>query len=532
MLQNSFPNTVSDVPAPYEPQIVCIDEYLIDGRMEKWIENVQQVSSPICIGGNPTLLGHYPLMGEQQSIAALDAAKRAYNNGRGDWPSMHVAERIKCVLNFMEMMKTKREIIANLIMWEVCKSYEDSLKEFDRTVEYIQDTVKALKDLDHQCSRFVEDQGIMAQIRRAPLGVTLVMGPFNYALNETLCTMIPALLMGNTVVMKPPKMGVILFKHLLEPFRQAFPAGVVNTIFGDGKVIVSPIVKSPDLDVLAFIGSSKVAHMLKSQHPRLNRLRCVLGLDAKNPGIVTPSADIDLTVKECLAGALTFNGQRCTALKILFVHESVAVEFSRKLADAMDQMHCGMPWEQKVHITPLAEPNKVEYLTGLIDDANLKGARVINQKGGENDHTLFWPALVYDVNSTMRLYHEEQFGPVVPICVYGDPAVPLQYMTDSPFGQQVSIFSSDPGTVGEYVDYLINQQCRININSQCQRGPDSFPFTGRKNSAEGTLSITDALKVFSIRSVVAFKGTDATKLLVQRVLRGNHSDSLSTNYLM
>jgi len=532
MLQNLFPVKISDVPVLHTPPLVSIDEYLIDGRMEHWTEGVQQVSSPICVGDTPVLLGYYPLMKEKHSIAALDAAKKAYNNGRGDWPLMHVSERIKCVLNFVEMMKTKREIIANLIMWEVCKSYEDSLKEFDRTVEYIQDTVKALKDLDHQCSRFVEEQGILAQIRRAPLGVTLVMGPFNYAINETLCTMIPALIMGNTVVMKPPKIGVLLFKPLLEAFRESFPAGVVNTIFGDGKVIVSPIVKSPDLDVLAFIGSSKVAHMLKSQHPRLNRLRCILGLDAKNPGIVTPSADIDLTVKECLTGALTFNGQRCTALKILFVHESVAVEFSRRLADAMDIMTCGMPWAKGVQITPLAEPNKVEYLNGLIEDATQKGARVINQKGGLSERTLFWPALVYGVDSTMRLYHEEQFGPVVPICVYKDPAVPLQYMTDSPFGQQVSIFSNDPDTLGEHVDTLINQQCRININSQCQRGPDSFPFTGRKNSAEGTLSITDALKVFSIRSVVAFKGTDANKLLVQRVLRGNYSDSLSTSYLM
>ena len=107
-------------------------------------------------------------------------------------------------------------------MWEIGKSLPDSEKGFDRTVEYIVDTIEALKTLDRNSSRFEMKQQIIAQIRRAPLGVVLCMGPFNYPLNETFATLIPALIMGNTVIFKPPKLGVLLHLPLLNAFREAF----------------------------------------------------------------------------------------------------------------------------------------------------------------------------------------------------------------------------------------------------------------------------------------------------------------------
>jgi glyceraldehyde-3-phosphate dehydrogenase (NADP+) len=99
-------------------------------------------------------------------------------------------------------------------------------------VAYIKDTVGAVKELDRTSSRFTIEEGILAQIRRASLGVTLCMGPYNYPLNETYTTLIPALIMGNTVVFKPPKYGVLLHAPLLEAFKEAFPRGVVNTVYG------------------------------------------------------------------------------------------------------------------------------------------------------------------------------------------------------------------------------------------------------------------------------------------------------------
>jgi glyceraldehyde-3-phosphate dehydrogenase (NADP+) len=237
-------------------------------------------------------------------------------------------------------------------------------------------------------------------------------------------------------------------------------------------------------------------------------------------------------VKECVLGSLSFNGQRCTALKMLFVHENIADAFIAGLSDAVTGLKGGLPWDEGVAITPLPEPDKTRYLTELIEDARSKGARVVNRNGGAVNHTFMCPAVVYPVRPGMRLYSEEQFGPVVPIARFKDIEEPMNYVTQSKYGQQVSLFGSNAKQIAGLIDPLVNQVCRVNINSQCQRGPDTFPFTGRKDSAEGTLSVSDALRVFTIRTLVAAKETDENRRIIQSILRERSSRFLSTDFIL
>ena len=195
--------------------------------------------------------------------------------------------------------------------------------------------------------------------------------------------MIPALIMGNTAIFKPAKHGVLLISPLLEAFKTSFPKGVVNIIYGRGRTVAAPIMQSGKIDVLALIGNSKSANALQSQHPKSNRLRLVLGLEAKNPAIVLKDADLDLAIDECIAGATSFNGQRCTALKVLYVHENIVEEFNSRFSAKVDALKFGNPWENGAKLTPLPEPDKPAYIQELIDDATSKGAKVINKKGGE-----------------------------------------------------------------------------------------------------------------------------------------------------
>jgi glyceraldehyde-3-phosphate dehydrogenase (NADP+) len=362
--------------------------------------------------------------------------------------------------------------------------------------------------------------------------VVLCMGPYNYPLNETFATLIPALIMGNTLVFKPPKFGALLFYPLLEAFRSALPKGVLNTVYGPGATIVPRMLNSGKIDVLTLIGSSKVASHLKKEHPKAHRLRAILGLDAKNAAIVLPDADLELAVKECLLGALSFNGQRCTALKMLIVHQSIVKPFLQRFTEELGKLKVGMPWEQGVQITPLPEIAKTAYLTDCIKDAEAQGARVVNEGGGAVCGTLFYPAVVYPVREGMKLYREEQFGPVVPVMSFDDVETALHYVATSEHGQQVSIFGSDPDQIGALVDPLVNQVCRVNINCQCQRGPDVFPFAGRKDSAEGTLSVSDALRAFSIRSMVAAKQTESSKQLLDAIVLGNKSNFINTRFIL
>jgi glyceraldehyde-3-phosphate dehydrogenase (NADP+) len=258
----------------------------------------------------------------------------------------------------------------------------------------------------------------------------------------------------------------------------------------------------------------------------------VLGLDAKNAGIVLQDADLDLTVKECMLGSLSYNGQRCTALKILFVHRKILKAFLEKFCAAVDALKGGMPWESGVQITPLPEPGKTAYLKELIDDAVSKGAAAVNGCDGTACETFMRPVVVSPVKAGMRLYTEEQFGPVVPICPFDDIEEPMRYVIDSNYGQQVSVFGTDPKAIASLVDPLVNQVCRVNINSQCQRGPDTFPFTGRKDSAEGTLSVSDALRVFTIRTLVAAKQNDLNKQIIKSIVTERTSEFLSTDFIL
>lgn len=529
-----FP-TFEDVPEAYRVEPLHQREYLVDGQILAWEGPVQEAVSPVCLktteGLQPFQLGSFPSMGTAEAMAAVDAAVRAWDSGTGRWPTMPVAERIRCVENFTQAMTARREEVARLLMWEIGKTWKDSLKEFDRTVDYIRDTLDAVKELDRASSRFLQQEGILAQVRRAPLGVTLCMGPFNYPLNETYTTLIPALVMGNPVVFKPSRPGSLLHRPLLEAFRDAFPPGVVNTVYGSGSRVVGPMMESGLISSLAFIGSTRAADLLKTQHPAPHRLRSCLGLGAKNPGIILADADLDLAVSECVLGSLSFNGQRCTALKILFVHRDIADEFVARLAAAVSCLRVGMPWEEGVAITPLPEPGKPEDLRALVQDARASGAQVVNPGGGDIQATLFWPAVLYPVSPVARVYQEEQFGPVVPVVPFDDLAEPIRYLEDSPYGQQASLFGQDPEALARLIDPLVNQVCRLNLNSQCQRGPDVLPFTGRKDSAEGTLSVSDALRVFSIRTLVAARDSAPNKAILSDILRERRSAFLSTDFL-
>jgi glyceraldehyde-3-phosphate dehydrogenase (NADP+) len=304
---------------------------------------------------------------------------------------------------------------------------------------------------------------------------------------------------------------------LVELFQKHFPSGAVNIIFGSGRTTSTPILESGKVKGLAFIGQSKAAAELKKYHPKPHQFSTLLGLEAKNPAIVLEGTDIDSILPEIISGAFSFNGQRCTALKIMFVHRSVLNEFLNKISAAADNLTIGFPWDDKVQITALPEDGKVAYLQSIIEDAVENGAKIINTKGGKSDGRIFYPTILSPVNESMRIYHEEQFGPVVPVVIFDEVQEVIDFLVHSHYGQQASIFGSNPEEIGNLINQIGNLVGRININSQCQRGPDYLPFTGRKDSAQGTVSLGDALEAFSLRVILAGKNTETNTDLINNI---------------
>jgi len=490
---------------------------LLDGKLERWDGPSQTIRSAVetrdAAGRlHPIELGPAASPSAAEGLRAVETAVRAWQGGRGDWPRASVSHRVACTRDFVERARPLRESVARALMWEVGKPYADCLVEFDRTLQYVEDTLETLQGLERDNGPAVAAGGFAARIRRAPLGVALCMGPYNYAVNEVYTTVIPALVMGNPVVIKTPRYGILANALLAPALAASYPPGVVSMITGDGPTVIGPIVESGKLDVLALIGSARTAAVLLRQHPKPYRLRTILGMGAKNPAIVLKDADLDLAAKEIVSGGLTFNGQRCTALKHVLVEAAVAEALVERLASRIAALRIGMPWQEGVTITPLPDAEHVAFLAGLVHDAVKHGARVVNPGGGEHAGKLFRPALVHPVPPAALLYTKEQFGPIVPVSPIESPDAALDVVARSEVGQQASIFGRDPATVGRLVDHLANLVCRVNLNTQCRRGPDVYPFAGRKDSAVGTLSVYDALRSFSIRSMVAAPDKDAQGL--------------------
>ena len=182
---------------------------------------------------------------------------------------------------------------------------------------------------------------------------------------------------------------------------------------------------------------------------------------------------------------------------------------------------------KKILYAQLPEEEANNLIQELIKDAQSKGAKILNKNGGETTLSFVNPAILYPVNETMNVYHEEQFGPVVPILSFKNIQEPLDYVSNSNYGQQVSLFSNNPNSLAPLIDSLVNQVCRVNINTKCQLGPDVLPFVGRKDSAVSTLSVYDALRTFSIRTLVAFRDTEANDTILSDLLKSKKSNFIS-----
>lgn len=484
----------------------------MNGKKLPYDGKITTVSSPIfdLTTGTRTAIGTLPDMVPDQAVDAVNAAAAAWDRGQGVWPQMPLAERIATIERFVEALRLRRDEIVEVLMWEIAKSAPDAAKEFDRTMDFVAAAIAELRRDPAVCSGFAQWEvvsGVGVRVRRGPIGVMLALAPFNYPLNEMYAMLIPALLMGNTAVLKLPAIGGLVHVLTAEAFAASLPAGVINFVSGSGRATMGPIMETGLVDVLGFIGGTKGADALIKAHPSPHRLKVFAQLEGKNLGIVLPDADLDVAVAQCVLGATSYNGQRCTAIKLIMVHDAIADAFVQKLVARVEALRAGLPWEEGVAITPLPEANKPAILEGLLADAIGKGATL--KSGGDVAGALFKPAVVDGITPSMRLFHEEQFGPVVPVARFGDLAEVTSAIKASWNGQQAAIFTSDADAAAPLVDALSTVVGRININMQCGRSPDAVPFSGRRSSAQGTMSVTEALRAFSIETVVAYSAKDA-----------------------
>jgi glyceraldehyde-3-phosphate dehydrogenase (NADP+) len=387
----------------------------VGGVLQKYSGELDQVASPIFdeSTGERIIIGSLPRMSAEDAVEAVEAAAKAWDGGQGVWPQMSLAQRIATVEKLVVELRSVRDEIVNVLMWEIAKNSGDAAKEFDRTMDFVAATIAALKadpTLGQGFNGWTEVSGVSVRVRRGPIGVMLGLAPFNYPLNEMYAMLIPALLMGNCAVLKLPAIGGLAHVLTAEVLGRVLPPGVINFVSGSGRTTMGPIMQTGLVDVLGFIGGANGADALIKAHPKPHRLKVFAQLEGKNLGIVLPDADLETAVAQCVLGGLSYNGQRCTAIKLIMVHETIADEFVNQLVARISSLKVGLPWEEGVSITPLPEQKKPQILEALIADALAKGAKLANAAagGGELRGALFTPAVLDGVTPNMRLFHEEQ----------------------------------------------------------------------------------------------------------------------------
>lgn len=408
-------------------------------------------------------IGTMPQMTTEQALTALQSAVTAWDGGSGTWSQMKLSDRITAIQTFMTELKLKREEIVITLMHEIGKNRVDAESEFDRTMQFIEKTIEYIQSSGEFGTRGWDTSNGLTRLflSRAAVGIVLCMGPYNYPLNETYATLIPALLMGNVVILKLPTVGGLVHSLTIDAFRKALPPGTIKFISGRGRTTMPPLMESGKIDSLAFIGGSTAADRLIKAHPHPHRLKIFLQLEGKNMGIYMrdlfekgirttdnenegKDQHMGRIMKETIMGTLSYNGQRCTALKLLFVPKEYSTQFANMLAEKVENMSVGLPWERAnsaySQITPLPYAGRVLYMKELIDDAIEKGARIVNKNGGtvigDSESTLMVPAILYPVTPDMRVYEEEQFGPVIPIAPYESLEEVIKYAREGKYGRR------------------------------------------------------------------------------------------------
>lgn len=441
-------------------------------------------------------LGSVPAMSTEEVDYVYASAKKA----QPAWRALSYIERAAYLHKVADILMRDKEKIGAVLSKEVAKGYKSAVSEVVRTAEIInyaaEEGLRMEGEVLEGGSFEAASKKKIAVVRREPVGLVLAISPFNYPVNLAGSKIAPALIAGNVIAFKPPTQGSISGLLLAEAFAEAgLPAGVFNTITGRGSEIGDYIVEHQAVNFINFTGSTGIGERIG----KMAGMRPImLELGGKDSAIVLEDADLELTAKNIIAGAFGYSGQRCTAVKRVLVMESVADELVEKIREKVLALTIGNP-EDDADITPLIDTKSADYVEGLINDANDKGATALTEIKREGN--LICPILFDKVTTDMRLAWEEPFGPVLPIIRVTSVEEAIEISNKSEYGLQASIFTNDfPRAFGIAEQLEVGT---VHINNKTQRGTDNFPFLGSKKSGAGIQGVKYSIEAMTtVKSVV------------------------------
>lgn len=409
-------------------------------------------------------------------------------------------EKIVKLEKFNDLVIKNKEMIAETIMLEVAKGYNSALSEVERTVEYVQETIVQYKKMlldTLEYSKFKNNRAAPkkdAWFYRVSHGVSLCISPFNYPFNLAMSKIAPALITGNTVVFKPATQGTLtgsLIVHFL--LEAGFDHGAIQIIVGRGSEIGDYSVDHEKVKSINFTGGTEVGKRIQNQRCALP---LVLELGGNDPGMIVDDYNMEKYVSEIIKGAFSYSGQRCTAIKRVYVLKELHQKFIKELMLQSSKITFGDP-KDNMMVSSVINKKVFNYVKQLTKEAIDNGANVLLGNKFDEEKNIIQPTILDNCKPDDRIILEEQFAPVLPICIVDSVREMITKANQGVFGLQSSLFIKPDNN--ELIDEFMNSMDvgSLNVNASSARGPDIFPYIGVKDSGFGVQGIIDSLLFFT-----------------------------------
>lgn len=399
---------------------------------------------------------------------------------------MHLDMRAEVIHNLRHRIQARQEEILDRIVAETGKSRMDAL-----TSELF-GVLDALEYLANQAPAVLADRkvhtplvlmGKRSQVWFEPLGVVLVISPWNYPFYQTMIPAVSAFLAGNAVIFKPSELTPL--QGLIESLLQGcgFPRDAIQGLYG-GKACGQAVVEAQP-DLIFFTGSVATGRKIMGTATQ-HLIPVVLELGGKDPMLVFDDVNLERTANGALWGALTNAGQSCTSVERLYVQRPLYERFVATLQKQMQQLKCG-PQPQGFDdrdMGCMTAPFQIETLRSQLEEAQAQGARILCGGAPEAGSRLFPPTLIVDVNHEMRLMREESFGPILPVMPFDKEEEAISLANDSVYGLSASVWSADTDRAVRVARQLQVGNVSIN-NVMLTEGNPALPFGGCKESGFG-----------------------------------------------
>ncbi len=415
---------------------------------------------------------------------------------------MSLIDRIELLNKVKSEVISKKDELVNIIMIEAGKpksAAEGEITTLIRRLELSEQDLYSLKGEFIPGDLAQDTVGRSAVLVRKPIGVVLGISPFNYPVYTSANKIIPAILGGNSIIIKPPSADPIALLALAEIFRKAgMPKGVLQVVTGSGSSTGDYLIENNQINMISFTGSTEVGEHITNV-AGIKKLHMELG--GKAPAIILKDADLDLAAKECVKGSLSLSGQRCDAISRILVVEDVYSKFVEKLKEHMSDFKMGNPIENNsVNMGPLINKKAAERIDSMVKDAISKGCNLV--QGGKYNNCYYEPTLLTDVTKDSIIANEETFGPVVTVIKVKDIDDAIEVSNNSKYGLDGCVFTNNISEAFKVMDKV--KVGNMSLNVAPSHGTSNFPFGGIKSSGEGKEGIGKSIEEMTVVKTLIF----------------------------